>query len=470
MTTPATPADALAAGDELPPAAFRGRYLGGDQTYETVTTGITTIALDHPGQQRWLIAFACSLALLGLFVVSLGYLFLAGVGIWGNNIPVTWGFDIINYVWWIGIGNAGTLISALLLILRQTWRNALNRFAETMTLLAALCAAIYPVIHLGRPWYFYWNLPYPNSMLLWPQFRSPLIWDATAILVYLLLSLMFWYIGLLPDLATLRDRASSLVKRKIYGVLALGWRGTATHWARWRQAYGILAALAVPLVVSVHSGVGLLFATSLEPGWHGTVLPPFFVFGAVFSGFAVVSMIALSLRAAFSIRELVTDAHIDLLAKVLLGTGLATAYGYLMELFIAWYGGESFEQALMLDRLGGTYAWSFWGVILCNVVAIQPLWFAAVRRSALAFFLISLSVAVGMWFERFMIIVITLHRDFLPSSTHFYWPTFWDWATFAGSIGLFLTFMLLFVRYLPMISIFEVREMAGEGEKREGAR
>ncbi|WGF90344.1 NrfD/PsrC family molybdoenzyme membrane anchor subunit [Marinivivus vitaminiproducens] len=435
-------------------------FLGEGQTYGAVTGAISTITLDHPGQRRWLILFACALALLGLFAISLSYLLIAGVGIWGNNIPVTWGFDIINYVWWIGIGNAGTLISALLLMLRQTWRNAINRMAEAMTLMAAVCAAIYPVIHLGRPWYFYWNLPYPNTMLLWPQFRSPLFWDAMAIMIYLTTSLLFWYIGLIPDLATMRDRARTRFRRQAYGVFALGWRGSSRHWARWRQAYVTIAACAVPLVVAVHSGVGLLFAASIEPGWHGTIQPPFFVFGAAFSGFAVVAMIAVTVRHAFGIDGIVTAGHLDMLGKAMLGTGLATAYGYLMELFTTWYGGESFEQALMLERLGGVYAWSFWGVILCNVVVIQTLWFRAVRRNSLALFTIGLGVAAGMWFERFMIIVITLHHDFLPSSSHLYTPSFWDLSTFAGSVGLFLTAMLLFIRYVPVVSIFEVREMA----------
>lgn len=458
-------ADLALAKGAAPIAAAGPRILGPDETYGSVTRGISAIALDHPGQRRWLMAFAVALLLLGTFVVALVMLAMIGPGIWGNNVPVVWGFDIINYVWWIGIGNAGTLISALLLLMRQHWRNALNRFAETMTLLAATCAAIYPLIHMGRPWYFYWNLPYPNTMLLWPQFRSPLLWDATAIIIYLLLSATFWYVGMIPDLATLRDSplregGGGRRRRQVYGIFALGWRGTAAHWAAWRQAYTILAALAVPLVVSVHSGVGLLFAASVEPGWHGTVLPPFFVLGAVFSGFAVVSLIAVTLRHAFGLQAIVTDAHLELLAKVLLGTGIATGYGYAMELFIGWYGGEPFEEQLTSARFFGPYAWSWWGVVGCNVVAIQPLWFKAVRRSPLALVLISSLVVVGMWLERFMIVVVTLHHDFLPSASRLYTPTFWDYATFLGSIGLFLTAMLLFVRYLPVVSMFEVRELA----------
>jgi len=431
----------------------------GRTDYAGVTFAITHIALDHPGARRWLICFAGALALLLWFCVALFMIFTRGVGVWGNNIPVGWTFDIINYVWWIGIGNAGTLISAALLLFRQRWRNALNRFAETMTLLAATCAAIYPIIHLGRPWYFYWNLPYPNTMLLWPQFRSPLVWDATALIVYLSLSLMFWYVGMIPDLATLRDTARQRYKQCLYGVFALGWRGSALHWQRWNQAYRLLAGLAVSLVVSVHSGVGMLFSVGLEPGWHSTLMAPFFVFGAMFSGFAVVAMIAITLRHAFAIKDLVTEKHLNALGLLLLGTGLATTYGYIFELFTTWYGGDTFERALTLDRFVGPYAWSYWGVILCNVIAIQPLWSPWVRRTPAALFAIAMMVVLGMWFERFMIIVISLHHDFLPSSAHLYAPSFWEISTFFGSIGFFLTFMLLFVRYLPIMSMFELREL-----------
>jgi Ni/Fe-hydrogenase subunit HybB-like protein len=429
----------------------------GSTDYAGVTASISRIALEHPGTQRWLICFAGALALLSLFLAALFMILLNGPGVWGNNIPVGWAFDIINYVWWIGIGNAGTLISAALLLFRQRWRNALNRFAETMTLLAASCAAIYPIIHLGRPWYFYWNLPYPNTMLLWPQFRSPLVWDAMALVVYLTLSLLFWYVGMIPDLATLRDAAPTITRRKIYGVFALGWRGDALHWKRWEQAYHLLAGLAVALVVSVHSGVGMLFSVGLEPGWHTTLMAPFFVFGAMFSGFAVVAMIAITLRYAFAIKDLVTERHLNALGLLVLGTGLATSYGYIIELFTTWYGGDAFERSVTLDRFIGPYAWSYWGVVLCNVLAIQPLWSPRIRRSPVALFAISFIAVIGMWFERFMIIVITLHHDFLPSSAHFYAPSFWEISTFLGTIGIFLTFMLLFVRYLPIMSMFELR-------------
>jgi Ni/Fe-hydrogenase subunit HybB-like protein len=431
----------------------------GRTDYAGVTRSIAQIALTHPGTQRWLICFAAALCLLGLFFLALFMILTRGVGVWGNNIPVGWAFDIINYVWWIGIGNAGTLISAALLLFRQRWRNALNRFAETMTLLAAACAAIYPMIHLGRPWYFYWTLPYPNTMLLWPQFRSPLVWDAMALIVYLLLSLMFWYIGMIPDLASLRDTAPTRFKAQIYGVFALGWRGSALHWHRWEQAYHLLAGLAVALVVSVHSGVGMLFSIGLEPGWHTTLLAPFFVFGAMFSGFAVVAMIAVTLRHAFAIKDLVTERHLNALGLLLLGTGLATTYGYVFEFFTTWYGGDTFERGLALDRVFGPYAWSFWGVVICNVLAIQLLWLDRIRRSPSALFAISSVVAVGMWFERFMIVVVSLHHDFLPSSAQLYRPTFWEVSTFLGTIGIFLTFMLLFVRYLPIMSMFELRPL-----------
>ncbi len=440
---------------------------GGEVTYGGIGDTISRIALDHPGTRMWLIVFAASLMLFGLFIAALGMILTEGIGVWGNNIPVGWAFDIINYVWWIGIGNAGTLISALLLIFRQRWRNALNRFAETMTLLAAGCAAIYPMIHLGRPWFFYWTLPYPNTMLLWPQFRSPLVWDALAIIVYLLLSLMFWYLGMIPDLAAIRDSARGRIRQRIYGIAALGWRGSSRHWGRWRQAYIILAALAVPLVVSVHSGVGMLFSVGIEPGWHTTLLPVFFVAGAMYSGFAVVLLIAVTLRHAFAIKHLVTERHLDALAKLLLATGLGTAYGYAAEMLFSWYGGDAFDHSVMMDRFFGPYAFSFWLVMLFNVISIQPLWFARVRRSPAALFVISLIVAIGMWFERFMIIVVTLHHDFLPSSAHTYRATFWEIATFVGTLGIFMTIMLLFVRYLPIMSITEERELIGSKQEAE---
>lgn len=437
------------------------------QSYASVSAQIAMIPLHYPMRRRWLIGLAVSGALTLLLVIAIGYLFYAGVGIWGINTPVYWGLAIANYVWWIGLGNAGTLISALLLLLSQQWRNSLNRFAEAMTLFAVFCAALFPIIHLGRPWFFYWLLPYPNVMALWPQFRSPLVWDVFANVIYLLVSIIFFYIGLIPDLATVRDKAKGRLGQIFFGVLALGWRGSAAHWQRWRRTYRICAALAVPLVVSVHSGVAMLFSVSPLAGWQTTIFPPYFVMGAMFSGFGVVAMIAVVLRHAFRIDSLVTLRHLDLLGKVLLASGLMTAYGYVMDAFTAWYTGDPFERATLLDRLVGAYAWSYWGAVVLNFVVLQGLWFGAVRRNPMWLFLIGASVTIGMWFERYMLVVTTLYRSFLPSSWGWYIATFWDWALLAGTLGLFFFLFLLFIRFLPMISIFEMRTMLPEAEVKE---
>jgi molybdopterin-containing oxidoreductase family membrane subunit len=397
--------------------------------------------------------------LFGLLLVSAIVLFTTGVGVWGLNIPVTWAFAIHNYVWWLGIGHAGTLISALLLLLGRDWRNSLNRFAETMTLFAVVCAGIYPILHLGRPWFFYWMFPYPATMNVWPQFRSPLEWDIWAVLTYLTVSVVFWYIGLVPDLAAARDRAQRWRWQVFFGVLSLGWRGSAMHWVRWNQCYRLIAALAVPLVVSVHSEVSLLFASGTIPGWHSTIFPPYFVMGAAFSGFAVVSLIAISLRTLFDLRNLVTDDHLDVLGKVLLATGLMTAYGYIFEVFDALYSGNPHEVEELTHRLFGPHWWIYWGAVLFNFILLQPLWWRTARRTPWMLFSISLSVAIGMWLERDMILVTSLAHDFLVSSWRDYVPTFWDWATFAGTLGLFLLPFLLIIRLLPVISIFETKEI-----------
>jgi molybdopterin-containing oxidoreductase family membrane subunit len=400
-----------------------------------------------------------------LFLVSVAYLFAVGVGIWGINVPVAWGFAIINFVWWVGIGHAGTLISAILLLLNQEWRTSINRFAEAMTLFAVACAAMFPLLHMGRPWLFYWMAPYPSTMGIWPQFRSPLIWDFFAVGTYATVSLLFWYVGLIPDLATLRDRSKRRFPQIVYGILAMGWRGSARHWKRYQDAYVLLAALATPLVVSVHSVVSFDFATSIVPGWHSTVFPPYFVAGAIYSGFAMVLTIAIPLRAAYGLHDFVTDRHLDNMAKVMLASGLIVAYGYLTEIFTAWYSGHEVEWFAILNRAEGPYALFFWLLILCNVLIPQALWFEGVRRNPYALFILSLVINVGMWLERFVIVVVSLHRDYLPSSWDMYIPTFWDWSTYIGTIGLFATLMFLFIRFLPMISIFEMREMVEESEQ-----
>src|SRR5689334_14235809 len=430
-----------------------------DQSLGDVTDQLARIPLHFPTRRRWLIALAISNLLLLLFAVSVVVLFSRGVGIWGLNIPVNWAFAIHNYVWWLGIGHAGTLISALLLLMRREWRNSLNRFAETMTLFSVICAGIYPILHLGRPWFIYWMFPYPATMGVWPQFRSPLEWDIWAVLTYLLVSILFWYVGLVPDLAAARDRARRRGWQVFFGVLSLGWRGSAIHWLRWQQAYRLIAAIAVPLVVSVHSEVSLLFASGQIPGWHSTIFPPYFVLGAAFSGFAMVAMIAIVMRHTFQLGHIVTERHLDVLAKVTLAMGMMTAYGYVFEVFDAYYSGELREIATLNDRFFGTYAWAYWGAVVFNFVPLQGLWLARVRRSPVLLFLISTSVVVGMWLERYMILVTSLYKDFLPSSFGYYQPSFWDWSTYIGMLGLFMTPFLLFVRFLPSISIFEDKEV-----------
>jgi molybdopterin-containing oxidoreductase family membrane subunit len=384
--------------------------------------------------------------------------------VWGNNIPVNWGLAIANYIWFLGIGHAGTLISAMLLLLHAHWRNSLNRFAEAMTLFAVICAGLYPILHLGRPWLFYWMAPYPNTMTLWPQFKSPLTWDFFAVLTYLTVSVLFWYIGIVPDLAAVRDRAKKRWHQVFYGLAALGWRGSARHWARWRQSYRLTAAIAVPLVVSVHSEVSLLFAAGPVPGWASTVFPPYFVLGAAFSGFAVVAMIAVVLRHALGLEDLVRERHLDLLGKFLLSSGLMTAYGYWAEVFDVLYAGEKQELGTLMDRLGGAYAWSYWGAVVANFLPLQFLWFRSVRTSPLLLFLIGLSVTIGMWFERYMLLVTSLYRDWLVSSWGEYHVSFWEWALFAGMFGIFLVPFLLFIRFLPVVSSFEVKEALFEEE------
>ncbi len=445
-----------------PSQTSRPPVLQPGHTYATVTDQISAIVLAGRTPRFWYIGFAISFVLLMAFFYSTGYLLLKGVGIWGNNIPVGWAFDIINFVWWIGIGHAGTLISAVLLLFRQAWRTSINRFAEAMTLFAVACAGMYPILHMGRPWVFYWLMPYPNTFGLLPQFRSPLIWDVFAVSTYATVSLLFWYVGLIPDLATLRDRATHKFPQIVYGILAMGWRGSAVHWHRYQTAYLLLAGIATPLVVSVHSIVGLDFAASLVPGWHVPLFPPYFVAGAIFSGFGMVMTLAIPLRWVYGLQDFITLRHLGNMAKVMLATGLIVAYGYLMEVFFAWYSGNPLEWALMVNRAVGPYAPLYWALIVCNVLTIQLLWFSSVRRNVPLLFVISLIVNVGMWLERFVIIVISLSRDFLPSAWEHYSPTVWDWTQFIGSMGLFLTLLFIFLRLLPVISIFELRELVHE--------
>jgi molybdopterin-containing oxidoreductase family membrane subunit len=442
MSTPATP-----------PVIAPGH------TFATITDKITSVVLTKQTPLGWYAGLLFVSMFAGMLAVALTHLVFTGIGIWGNNQPVGWAFDITNFVWWIGIGHAGTLISAILLLFKQTWRTSINRFAEAMTLFAVLNAGVFPLFHTGRPWLAYWMVPYPNTMNVWPQFKSPLIWDVFAVSTYGLVSLMFWFVGLIPDLATLRDRASSRVGRMIYGILAMGWRGSARHWHRYEIAYLLLAGLATPLVVSVHSVVSLDFAVSVLPGWHTTIFPPYFVAGAIYSGFAMVLTLVIPIRKFYGMEDFITMRHLQNMAKVLLVTGLMVAYGYSLEAFMAWYSANAYEGFMMWNRMTGPYWWAYALLILCNVVTPQSLWFKRVRTSVPALFVISLIVNVGMWLERFVIIVTSLHRDFLPSAWGRFSPTFWDWATYTGTIGFFLMLLFLFLRFLPMISIFEMRTL-----------
>src|SRR5450830_2142346 len=426
----------------------------------TVTDKISAVVLNKT-PRWWYVAFGVSFIALQLLLISMAKLLVLGVGIWGVNIPVGWGLAIVNFVWWIGIGHAGTLISAILLLLRQTWRTSINRFAEAMTLFAVAAAAQFVLFHTGRQWLaIYWLFPYPNVMTLWPNFRSPLIWDVFAVSTYATISFLFWYIGLIPDVASMRDQAKNAFARIVYGAMALGWRGSSKHWYRYETAYLLLAGLATPLVVSVHTVVSFDFSVGIIPGWHATIFPPYFVAGAIYSGFAMVMTLSIPLRKVFGLEDFITMRHLQNMAKIMLATGLIVAYGYGIELFMAWYSGNTFETFMMKNRILGPYGW-IWGLlILCNVLTPQLLWLRKVRNSVLGLFFISIIVNVGMWLERFVIIVTSLHRDFLPSSWGMYTPTVWDWSFFVGTLGLFFSLMFLFIRFLPVISIFEMRTIA----------
>ncbi len=438
-------------------------------TFTTLTDKIASIALSRRTPMVWFVGAFIGFVMTLVLLVSISYLFLRGVGIWGINIPVGWGLAILNFVWWIGIGHAGTLISAILLLLRQDWRNSINRFAEAMTIFAVACAGIYPLLHVGRPWLAYWLVPYPNTMSLWPNFRSPLIWDVFAVSTYATVSLLFWYLGMIPDLATLRDRAKKTWAKVAYGMLAMGWRGSARHWSRYETASLLLAGLATPLVISVHSVVSLDFSAGIVPGWHSTIFPPYFVAGAIYAGFAMVMTLAIPLRKIYGLEDFITMKHLDNMAKILLATGLIVGYGYVMEAFFGYYSGNLYERYMIWNRMEGPYRAIYWSLIFCNILAPQALWFRKVRCNVPALFGMAMIVNVGMWLERFIIVVVSLHRDFLPSSWGMYTPTFWDWSTFAGTLGLFLALMFLFIRLLPMISIFEMRAILPGAKVREEA-
>jgi molybdopterin-containing oxidoreductase family membrane subunit len=414
----------------------------------------------------WWIGFGISAMFLGLLVVMIAYLIWTGLGIWGLNSPVGWGFAIVNFVWWVGIGHAGTLISAILYLFRQKWRTAINRFAEAMTIFAVICALMFPTIHVGRIWVIWFTMPIPNWEAIWPQFRSPLLWDVFAVGTYFTVSLIFWYMGLIPDMATLRDRAKSKIRWLIYGILSLGWRGSARHWANYEKAYLILAGISTPLVLSVHSIVSFDFAVSIVPGWHTTIFPPYFVAGAIFSGFAMVMTLAVVARKVYGLQDFITVDHMDNMNKIMLVTGMMVGYAYAMEFFISWYSGNDYEQFAFVNRAFGPYWWAYWIMVSCNVLVPQMFWFRRFRRSIPVMFVVSILINVGMWFERF-VIVMSLSRDFLPSAWGYYKPTWVDIATLLGSLGLFFTLFFLFLRFLPMIAMAEVKNVMPHADPHE---
>jgi len=441
--------------------------VGTELTFGSVTDKISAIVLKRKTPITWFIGFAISFALFQLMMLAITKLVFVGIGEWGVNVPVAWGMDILNFVWWIGIGHAGTLISAILLLLRQKWRTSINRFAEAMTLFAVAQAGMYPIMHLGRPWLAYWLFPYPNTMGIWPQFRSPLMWDVFAVSTYATVSAVFWFVGLIPDFATLRDRAKSKTFQLIYGALAMGWRGSARHWHRYETAYLLLAGLATPLVLSVHTIVSFDFAVGIVPGWHATIFPPYFVAGAIYAGFAMVILLTIPLRKLYGLESFITMRHMDNMAKVMLATGLIVFYGYLVEAFFGWYSGNQYERFMIWNRMHGPYAGYYWALIFCNGFTPQFLWFKKIRSNLLLLWLIAIVVSIGMWLERFVIVVTSLHRDFLPSSWGMYQPSQWDWAMFVGTIGFFFALLFVFIRFLPMISIFEMRTILPEAEVEE---
>ena len=439
---------------------IRDRLVTGDKTASDVTRDIARPILNNPST-AWKVGFTLSLIFLGIFGVSLLYTLFTGIGVWNINKSVMWGWDITNFVFWVGIGHAGTLISAVLLLFRQKWRMSINRSAEAMTIFAVICAAMFPVFHMGRVWVGYWALPLPNAFgSLWVNFNSPLLWDVFAISTYFSVSLLFWYIGLIPDIATIRDKVKSKLGKTMYGFFSMGWTGSTRTWARYELISLILAGLSTPLVLSVHTIVSTDFATSVIPGWHTTIFPPYFVAGAVFAGFAMVLTFGLPLRSVYpQIKDFITEKHLDWMAKILLATGLIVFYGYILEMFYGWYSGNTYELALVYNRLFGPYKWFYYALIFCNGIFPQLCWVPQLRRNVPFLFVLSIIVGIGMWLERFVIIPMSLTRDFLTSSWGYYAPTEWDWALFIGTMGFFVFLLFMFIKVLPIINIFEMRDL-----------
>jgi molybdopterin-containing oxidoreductase family membrane subunit len=443
--------------------------LGGND-FTSITATVSDIVLERKTPRAWYLAFFATAGVTGILFLMIAWLFIRGVGVWGLNNPVGWAWDITNFVFWVGIGHAGTLISAILFLLRQKWRTSINRFAEAMTIFAVVCAGIFPGIHVGRVWVVYWLFPLPNNQAMWPNFRSPLLWDVFAVGTYMTVSLLFWYTGMVPDLATLRDRSKTRIQQAIYGFLALGWRNSHRHWHRYEKAYLLLAGLATPLVLSVHSVVSFDFATSQIPGWHTAIFPPYFVAGAVFSGFAMVGTILIPARKWFGLEQIITKHHLENMNKIILATGSMVGFAYATEFFIAWYSGNPNESFAFINRAFGPYAWAYWTMVTCNVVTPQLFWSKKLRTNLTVMWIMYIFVNIGMWFERFVIIVSSLSRDFLPSSWAYFRPTPVDVLTFVGSFGLFFTLVLLFIRFLPMIAMAEVKTVMPIADAHSGER
>jgi Ni/Fe-hydrogenase subunit HybB-like protein len=465
MATPTSTA-AFAAHDGVPKTLEDAPLVRGNLSFHDITE-LVSAHTEKKTPVQWLLAFSVALGLLGVFGLALAYLVWNGTGIWGLNVPVGWGWAIVNFVWWVGIGHAGTLISAILFLFRQRWRTSINRAAEAMTLFAVACALVFPTFHVGRVWVIYWTLPIPNQMALWPQFKSPLLWDVFAVSIYGTVSLLFWYVGLIPDLATLRDRAvkqGRMLRARIMGFFSLGWTGSNRHWRHYERAYMILAGLATPLVLSVHSVVSFDFAVSIVPGWHTTIFPPYFVAGAIFSGFAMVVTLLVVARRAYNLENLITLDHLEKMNIVILVTGTIVGFAYITEFFVAWYSQVEYEQYAFLNRATGPYAWAYWIMMSCNLILPQLFWVKRFRRSIPLMFAISIVVNIGMWFERFVITVTSLHRDYLPSSWDYYSPTIWDALLYLGTFGLFFTLFLLFLRFVPMVAIAEVKNVLPQAD------
>jgi Ni/Fe-hydrogenase subunit HybB-like protein len=447
--------------------AKRAPLILGHRDFHAVTETVAGIT-ERKTSKSWLVLLGLAFSVLLILLGSLGKLVAVGVGIWGLNNTVFWAWDITGFVFWIGIGHAGTLISAILFLFRQKWRTSINRAAEAMTIFAVMAAAIYPAFHIGRVWFAYWLFPIPNQMSMWPQFKSPLLWDVFAVSTYATVSILFWFVGLVPDLATLRDRATSKTKQIVLGIFSLGWRGSHRNWLNYEKAYLILAGLSTPLVLSVHTIVSFDFAVSILPGWHTTIFPPYFVAGAIFSGFAMVVTLMVIARKAFGLEGLITIKHLENMNKIIVATGTMVGYAYGMELFIAWYGGNEYEWYAFVNRLFGPYKWAYWSMVSCNVIFPQLFWFKKVRTSIPAMFVISIIVNIGMWFERFVIIVSSLHRDYIPSSWTYFRPSIYDISTFFGTFGLFFTLFLLFLRFMPAVAMSEVKGVMPQADPHAG--